>query len=259
MFSGGEARVYVDGKDLYEEFGVVFTDESDLRPPEKRTVYKEIPGMDGDLDLTEVQTDDMVFGRRTDVIVLGVPEELDFEVVKTRVSNFLDGRRYDYSFSFDPGYTRNGRFRVTEYPGWRGHRIQIEVDADPWKRGGHVCKVVRGAGGMQVVVENARRHVQPTFTVQQQTLVEYKGRAWITPDEPGSYVLDLRLDEGISSLYIVAAPDYCNTTWDDLAAKYPTWDDIPKGTRWADVYTLMGDPDPEALVDVQIDYDLYDL
>lgn len=259
MLTGGEARVYVDGVDLYEEFGLYLTDETELRPPEKRTNYKELPGMDGDLDLSEMLIDDVVFGRRTDTLVLYAPDELDFEAVKTRLSNFLDGRRFDYSFSFDPGYTRNGRFRVTDYTGWHLHRISVEIDADPWKRGGHVRRVVRGAGGVEVVVENARRHVQPTFTVTQSTLIEYKGRAWVTPDEAGTYVLDLRLDEGLSSLYIVAAPDYCNTTWDDLAARYHTWDDIPKGTRWADVYTLMGEPDPDELVDVVIEYDLYDL
>lgn len=248
----------VDGVDLTERFGVLYTDESELHPPEKRTEYVEVPAMDGVLDATELWTDDAVFGQRQETAVLYVPEEYDFEQVKTDISNFLDGMRFDYSYSFDPGYTRTGRFRVTDYSGWHLHRFEIEIDADPWKRGDHRHYDVNGAGGTRVTVENARRRVGPLFTVHQATLVEYEGRAWEIP-EPGTWRLDLRLRPGVSQIYVNSAPTYCDTTWDDLAAMYGTWDAIPKGTRWADVYVTKNDPPSGEQYRVAIDYDLYDL
>ena len=52
--------------DLCEEFGLVWTNDSVLNPPEAMTNMVSVPGMDGALDLTEVLTDDVVFGMRND-------------------------------------------------------------------------------------------------------------------------------------------------------------------------------------------------
>lgn len=258
MLVGGESRILVDGVDICERFGVLYTDESVRKPPEKRTNYIEIPAMDGVLDASELWTDDVVFGMRSETAVLYVPSELDFERVKTDLSNFLDGRRFDYSYTFDPGYTLSGRFRVSDYEGWRSHRITVEIDADPWKRGEHRHYDVEGAGGTEVAVQNSRRKVGPLITVQQPTLVEYHGRAWEIL-EAGTFRLDMRLDEGMSVVYVNSAPTYCDTTWEDLARRYPHWSDIPKGTRWSDVYVTKGDVPKGERYRVQIDYDLYDL
>lgn len=250
--------VIVDGVDICREFGCVYTDESERRPPEKRPNLVEIPGRDGSLDLSDMLTDDMVYGDRVETIVLYVCEGEGFEQVKTRLSNFLDGGRFEYSYSFDPGYTLTGRFGVTSYAGWRDRRIEIEVTAEPWKRGPHFHAEAMGSGGTEIEVRNGRRRVSPVLTVGQATLVEYGGRAWEIP-EAGEWTLDLRLEPGVSSVYVNSAPTYCDTTWADLASTYPTWGDIPPGTRWADVFVTKGDPPEGEEYVVSIDFDVYDL
>lgn len=259
MLRGGMSRVVVGGVDLTERYGVLYTDESVRNPPEKRTNYVELPAMDGVLDVSEVWTDDVVFGLRQETIVLYVPPDKDFERVKTDISNFLDGRRLDYSYSFDPGYTLTGRFRVTDYSGWRDQRIEIEVDADPWKRGEHRHYDVQGAGGTMVTVENSRRHVGPAFTVPQACLIEYGGRAWEIPG-PGSWRLDMRLKEGISQIYVNSAPTMCDTTVNQFVSlmKDCKLSALPKKRISEFYYTSTSAPKGTAYR-VQIDYDLYDL
>lgn len=254
------STVIVDGVDICRRWGLIYTDESVRNPPEKRTNYVDVPGMDGTLDLSEVLTDDMVFGRRTEKIVLSVPDGANFEQVKTEVSNFLDGKRFDYSYNFDPGYTLNGRFRVTDYSGWRARRIEIEVDAEPFKRGQHMRYVVRGAGGTTQLLHNGRRHVIPVVTVRGPTLLEYKTRSWeLGRDEPGSYIVDaLRLDEGDSTIYVNSAPDYCDTTVQDLQDRYGQMSKVAD-TRISDLFVTKTDPPQGSQYDVVIEYDIQDL
>lgn len=261
------STIIVDGVDVCAEFGVIYTDESTLGPPEKRTNYVDVPGMDGTLDLTETLTEDMVFGRRSETAVLFVPGGLPFERVKTDLSNFLDGRRFDYTYSFDRAYVRNGRFRVTEYDGWRERRITVEIDAEPWKRGPHMTYVVKGAGGTVQRVENGRRRVIPVVTVQTPTLVMYDAdgdgvwdRSWeVGTDEPGSYTIDgLRLRPGTSSIYVNSAPDLCDTTWDDLDAAFGTWEAVGED-RWSEHLVTKTEPPEGAEYDVVVEYDVQDL
>ncbi len=251
--------VIVDGIDLCDRYDLIWTNEGTLSPPQVRTNRLEIPARDGALDLTEVLTGDAVFGDREQTFVFFVREGMDFETAKTQLLNLLHGRELDYELSIDPGYTYHGRWLCDSHAlALHNRKITFDVLADPWKRGEHRTYRVQCAGGTDLKVTNARRHVSPTFTVPQKTLVEYKGRAWVIP-EAGEWTLDLFLDEGVSSIHINGAPTMCNTTWADLAAKYPHWSDIPKGTRWSDLFMLMGPPDPDEQVVAQVDFDTYDL
>lgn len=266
MFTGGEALVYVNGVNICEEFGnktrgtkLILTDETELNPPDKVTNYKDIPGMDGILDLSELLAGDMIFGIRHQTLVFFVPDELNFEIVKTQLSNFLDGKKFDYTFSWDPGYTYNGRFRVTDYAGWRQNRIAVEVDAYPYKRGEHKRVVIKAAGGGEAVVENGRKHVIPEITVQDEALVVYDDVAYELPGE-GSYTANgLRLKEGRSVIRANTALDLCDTLWEDLEEKFPKWSDLPKTARWYDYYFTHGVKPRDPKWDVVVEYDIYDL
>lgn len=257
-------EVTVGGTALCRTYGLAMTDESELGPPAKRTNYIEIPAMDGVYDATEMWTDDCVFGQRTEKIVLGVPAELDFEQVKSDVSDYLDGRRFDYFYSFDPDYMRSGRFRVTEYTGWRDRRISIEVDADPWKRGPHVSVERECAGGAEITLRNARRHVGPVFTVGQATLVQYpaedeNSRVWLLPG-PGQWRIDMRLAEGMSKVWVNTAPDEGDTTVDEFCQMFEgvRLDALPH-KRLAQYYMTKRDRPTGEKYRVRIDYDLYRL
>lgn len=267
MFVGGESKVYVDGVDVCEEFGnkaqgisLLLTDETELNPPEKITNYKEIPGMDGILDLSELLAGDVVYGIRQQTLVFFVPYELNFEHVKTQLSNFLDGRKLDYSFSWDPGYTYNGRFRVTEYSGWRQGRIAVEVDAYPYKRGEHKRVVIKAAGGGQATLDNGRKHVIPVITVKEPTLISYGDDGWEL-SEAGSYTVNgLRLQEGRSVIRANSGLTLCDCAWGNFDYKFTRWSAIPKTARWPDYFFLRQGAKPtNERWDVIVEYDIYDL
>lgn len=247
--------------DLCEEFGLVWTNDSVLSPPEAMTNMVSVPGMDGALDLTEVLTDDVVFGMRNDEYVFYVRDGEDFERVKTRLCNFLHGRSVDYELSVDPGYTYHGRWVCESYFSRLNYReIKFNVTANPYKRGEHKRYVIKGAGGTRQKVENGRRHVIPTVTVQGPTLVSYEGRSWeLGTDEPGSYTIDgLRLAEGTSEVYVNSAPDLCDTTIQMLQDRYGTMDKVAD-VRIADLMVTKIDPPKDTQYDVVLEYDVQDL
>lgn len=251
------ADVVIGEVSMEDEFGALLTDESSLAPPELRTNYLTVPGRDGDLDLTDALTGDATFGFRVHDLVFYLPDG-DFERVKTRVSNYLHGRRYKYRFAFDPGYVYEGRFSVTDYAGWRDRRIQVRVDADPWKLAEHRDIPVQAAGGTFVECPNGRRQVSPTFKTNGAVVIEFGSDAWEIP-EAGEWKLpDLRLPEGGGTIYLNSAPTLCDTTWLDLEETYGTWDAL-KGKRWTDVLFTKGDPPKGAEYEVVISYDVYDL
>lgn len=256
------ASVVVDGIDMCQKYGLILTNDSVLNPPEVRTNFKEIPAMDGYLDLSEVLTDDAVFGERVHELVFFVREGTDFEWVKTDLQNWLHGKAYDYQLSFDPGYTYHGRWVCDSYFSRLHYReVKFTVHADPYKVGAHMVYEVQGAGGATIEVENGRRKVIPWITTNGPTLVKYGSNAWVLEDA-GTWTIDgLRLSEGTSSIYFNSAPTLCTATLQDvldLIGDIPC-KDIPEGTRLTDHYFLEGDPPEGSEYAVRFEYDIQEL
>lgn len=251
--------IVVEGVDLCERFDLIWTNDSTLGPPPVRQRRVTLPAADGTLDLTEALTDDAAYDDRVMEHVFYVRRGRDFERTKTEMCDMLHGRSADFTLSVDPGYTYHGRWECETYFSRLNYReIKFTVTCDPWKRGAHKRYVIAGGGGTDQVVENARRHVSPTFATLGECVVEYGGRAWRIPGA-GTWTLDLRLDEGLSVIHVNSAPEECETTWARLAARYPRWSDVPRGTRWCDLFYMEGDKPSGDGYEVVVEYDLYDL
>lgn len=220
-------RLIVNGVDLSTEFGLILTDDYVLGPPAIKTYTLDIPGGNGKLDLTESLLGDTAYDNRTQTFVFKAIDTKDFEKLKTRVSNFLHGKAYDYTITMDPDYTYHGRFKVTEYShsvyaqGGKVGDIKIEIDADPFKYKQVQVYTVTGLGGNIYYFESGKKRVRPTIETDGPIKIIYNGKL-IHVTEGNWTINDLLFTLGSNELY-VNTRDVHSMTWGDLITNNVTW------------------------------------
>lgn len=254
--------VIVGGVNLTERYGVILdTENSEFNPPELRTNYLDIPGMDGVLDLSEALTDDTNYEQRHDSMVFGVMYPREFEEMRTKLLNFLHGRDADYQLSWEPGYVYHGRFMAdAAYSRLHYGEIRFAVDADPWRRADPVHLEIPAAQGVEAHLPNRRRRVSPTILTHSETVIGYKTQSWVL--DPGeTYLNELVLDPGDNVVFIDSKPSAGTNTWNDvlrLFGQSATWNQI-KEMRWSELAKYGQTIKEDATSIVTISYDTYDL
>ena len=247
-------RLIVNGIDLTTNFKMVLVDGYTLDPPEPKTYTVDIPGGNGKLDLTETLLGDTAFDNRTQEFTFYIIDTTEFEKVKTKVSNFLHGRSYDYQITMDPGYTYHGRFSVTSY----NHKayasgisgiIVIKIDAKPFKFKPEQVYQIDAIGGAIVYLPSGRMRVRPTIDTDGLLRVIYNNKEIMLPK--GTWTVnDLLLTEGTNEVYFNSY-DIRNLTWGGLKNNTVTWEEFKKKrifewyksngdgtyvlTRWSDI------------------------
>lgn len=224
-------RLIVNGVDLSAEFKMVLVDGYTLTPPQPKTYIVDIPGGDGELDLTESLIGDTVYGTRTQEFIFYIIDVKDFEKVKTKVSNFLHGKAFDYKITMDPEYTYHGRFTVTAYQhsrynaGLLGY-IKVSIKSDPYKFKAEQVYKVDAVGGRIVYLESGRKRVRPTIETDCFVKVIYDNKL-ITLQQGTWNINDLLLTNGTNELYFNSF-DIRNLTWGNLKNNSVTWGEFKK-------------------------------
>jgi len=215
----------------YDDLGLILLRDFELSPPSPKTYIVDIPGGDGHIDLSEY-SGDVAYSNRTQVFEFDVATR-NVETTKTKLSNLLHGKAFDYALSWDPGYTYHGRFTVSSYEDRHCEkmRIKLTVDADPYKSKGELTWLVNAAGGVEVLLPCGRKRQCPTFEVQRKTLINFGGTTYVF--EAGAYIIrDLYLAQGDNTIIINTYPDYGSTKWTSYLSK--KWSEI-SSKRWAQV------------------------
>ena len=240
-------RLIVDGVDLSITFGLVLLDGYTLSPPEPKTYTVDVPGGDGVIDLTQSLTGDVAFNNREQEFNFAVLNPQDFEQVKTKVSNFLHGKEFDYQITMDPDYTYHGRFTVTDYvhskyayPGIVG-TFTVSVSAEPYKLKKKMSYSLNATGGKMFRLESGRKPVHPIIECTQPCKVRWNDKVVQVP--AGTYRLnDVLFTEGFNEIYINSF-EFFNITWaevDQGGTHQMTWEEAEK-YRWDDIQRLEGD------------------
>ena len=228
-----------NGYDTRSDLGLVLVEKPDLDPPEVKTNLVEIPGGDGSVDLSEFSGDVRYGDRELKFsFLMQSRNPSDIEREKTDLLRKLHGKRSDFTLSFDPGYTYNGRAAVTEFSnGYHGSVMEMEIIADPYKYGGRQIWHVNAAGGIRVVIPCGRKRWCPTFQTERTLLVSFLGQSWEVPPgthqvtelylEPGDSILTLNTDPGYG---VTVWSDFPTETWVDLADVYPRWYQVAAGS-----------------------------
>ena len=217
--------------DLTEEFKMILIDDYTLEPPEPKTYMIEIPGGNGKLDLTESLLGDTVYNNRKQEFTFNLIDVENFEKMKTKISNLLHGKEFDYQLTMDPGYTYHGRFTVSGYShkmyssGVLGS-IKISIDANPFKYLKPINISVDAIGGKVLSLECGRKRVRPTIVAKGFVKIIYDGKLLTLPQ--GSWVVnDLLLTDGSNELY-VNSYDIRNLTWGEMKSNGITWGEFGK-------------------------------
>lgn len=213
----GAKTITVGGVDVCGRFGLLLT-SCTLAPPAPKTYTVDIPGGDGEVDVTEAVSGDVAYQRREMSFELFCHEG-DFERAKTAVSNFLHGRRLDFSLSWDEGYTYTGRWAVDSYASVaRNGTIALTVSADPYKLKERRTVAVEAAGGATVTLECGRKRQCPTFECASEFLVDWDGGT--ARLQAGSWrVRDLWLAQGDNELWLDSMPGQGDALISDWATK----------------------------------------
>lgn len=236
-------RVIVNGTDLSNVFKMVLVDGFTLSPPTPKTYLVDIPGGNGKLDLTSALIGDTVYDNRAQSFIFKIIDVDDFESVKTNISNFLHGKEFDYELTWDPGYTYHGRFKVTSYTKETFNMckigtIQIDVDAEPYKRKEDQVFKVDAVGGTMVYLNSGRLRVRPLIETTGFLKVIFNNKLINLPQGTWS-INDMLLTEGVNELYLNSYSIH-NLKWKDLKNNSVTWAGF-KDKRLFEWYKSSGD------------------
>lgn len=224
-------RLIVNGVDLTEKYKMVLVDGYTLKPPSPKTYTVDIPGGNGKLDLTESLIGDTTYDNRTQEFIFAFVDPEDFEKNKTLVSNFLHGKSYDYELTMDPGYTYNGRFKVTEYThqNYSNHTIgsiKISIDSKPFKHLKTLEHTIDAIGGNSVVFESGRERVRPVITAEGYVKVIHDGKLVRLPQ--GTWQInDMLFTNGDNEVYFNTY-DIKSIDWGHLRDTPVTWGEFGK-------------------------------
>ena len=195
--------------DLTIRFQLILLDGYKLDTPEPKTYSVDIPGGDGNIDLTEALMGDTAYKNRNQeftMVVLDLEDEHTFEERKTEVSNYIHGRAFDYRLTMDPGYVYHGRFSIEEnahmtYSSGILGSFKIKVDANPYKSKGRITFNLNATGGKMFRLPSGRKRVHPIIEVTQPARVRFGDT--ITQVGAGSYTLNnVLFKDGYNDIYI---------------------------------------------------------
>lgn len=207
-----EPQIDIGGVRTYDDLGLVLASVKDAAP-EPSTSYVEVPGRDGALDLSEA-SGRLAYQDRQDEYVFRVSPDrastwAGVAAWRSVVANALDGVEADYTLSWEPGWTRHGRWTVPEWSmawHWRDE-VTLKVRANPYRSRGEVVVRVNGAGGVRFALQSGRREVRPRVEVYHDTVLSVDGRSWEL--SPGTWVVDdLWLHQGDNAIAIDTTPEY---------------------------------------------------
>lgn len=160
----------------------------ELTAAEHRTNYIEVPGRDGELDLSTALTDGAPrYGNRTLEVRLERSDgtRLEREADINVMVNWLDGWRMDIRLPDDDLHYMVGRVHVAkEYNDMAHAAVTVTAVCDPWRYNNNetVLRMTAGAEAVSTRLTNAgRRTVVPTINItgtDASVLLVYGAYSW---------------------------------------------------------------------------------
>lgn len=128
--------VYFGNMNSFSDWHLVPDSRPVIVQPEPKVTTVDIPGGQGNLDLSEVLTNYPLYSNRTGSLVFNALNDYgDWKSRYQTISNFLHGKTTTMILEDDPNWYYQGRFKVSwESPNdgtWS--KITIEYDLEPFK------------------------------------------------------------------------------------------------------------------------------
>lgn len=162
----------------YDDMNLILSNVN-IPPATVKTVYVDIPGGDGSLDLTEALGEAKYNDRECSFTFTVFPHE-NFEEKKKYVSNLLNGKRCRITLDKDPGYYWDGRCSIDEYASEKNlHQIVVGAIVAPYKLKTNLTTVVVPSGeNVSGTLTNGRKRAVPTITTTQGARIIFNGATY---------------------------------------------------------------------------------
>lgn len=182
---------------------------SEIPPAKPKTIYVDIPGGDGSVDLTEANGEVKYSDRECKFTFtmnpMGDLSEDAWEAKKTEVSNALNGREFRITLDKDDRFYYLGRCEVSEYLSDRRIRqIVVTAKVKPYKFKQNVTLVKYELSNTEktVYLRNGRKSVSPVIEcTNDNTMIKF-GNASYSLDAGSHKILEIRFAEGINQMNI---------------------------------------------------------
>lgn len=197
--------IYFDDVHSFDDLSLILT-EKDIPPAEPKTVYVDVPGADGSLDLTEVHGEVKYKDRNCKFTFARYPlDSMDWEEKKTEISNLLNGKMCKITLDIDSDYYYQGRCAVDEYLQDKNlKQIVITARVKPYKfkQDVTVVTVALTETPKTVHLSNGRRVVSPSIDCTHDNTVIVFGDAEFNLSKGTHKLLDVQLKEGNNSFTV---------------------------------------------------------
>ena len=125
-------------RNTYDDWKLIPTKRPVVSPPDVKTTFVDIPGSNGQLDLSEVVSKRPVYNQRKGDISFKVlndyPEYKGWVDVYQKILNYLHGKKMKMILEDDPNYYYEGRFSVKSWSSDKDNSsININYNVDPFK------------------------------------------------------------------------------------------------------------------------------
>lgn len=125
-----------DAVNTWDDWHLIPSSRPVINPPTVRTQFVSIPGLSGDLDLTEALTGFPTYGNRTGSLEFIVANGYrPWDVAYSRIMEYLQGKKKVIILEDERNYAYEGRFWVSEWKSDKAYSlITIEYNIQPYKR-----------------------------------------------------------------------------------------------------------------------------
>lgn len=131
----GEHSVIFGNKDSWKDWHLIPASRPVFDPPEVKTNFIDIPGMNGGIDNSEILSGYPLFKNRNGSFEFIVdPDWKNWATVYSEIANYLHGQFLRAILTDDPTYFYEGRFSVDAWKSSEKYSsITINYDVDPYK------------------------------------------------------------------------------------------------------------------------------
>lgn len=217
-------------KNTWADWYLIPSSRPVFNPPEPKTKFIDIPGADGQLDLSTVLTGDIMYGPRTGSIefIVDNGQLSDYRAdcwfdVYSEIMAYLHGRYMKAHLEDEPSYYYEGRFTVNQWKSDpQNSKVTIDYTLSPYKieatssledwiwdifnfNTGIIreYKDLRVDGSLTFKIAGRRMSATPTFIVKSDSgngmNVTFNGVTYHLPDGT-SRVINIRTVEGDNTL-----------------------------------------------------------
>ena len=184
----------------YWNLGLILTGKTIGTPPPKEDKI-DVPGGDGDLDLTEFFGEVKYGNRKLSFDFSTVVPKAQFMSHFTAVQNALHGKKMRIILDDDPLSYYVGRITVNEWKADKAiGRFTVDCDCEPFKYKLSETVVTHTVSGAKAItLTNGRKRAVPEVTVTGSIKITYQGNVWSLGS--GNYTLpELELVQGANAL-----------------------------------------------------------